>query len=96
MEPKGNAFTEKTPFFISPAYSVPRITIYMRLLEVDLHGCCGGHALGEVAGRELTSIVDDEVGLAKTCELFLGRADQRVVLPSLSIKGNTRNCGDVP
>ena len=29
---------------------------HFHALEVDLHGCCGGHALGEAVGRELTSI----------------------------------------
>ena len=28
---EGRTMTEKTPFFISPAYSVPRMTISMRL-----------------------------------------------------------------
>ena len=53
---------------------------HLHPLEVDLDGGSGAHALGEAVGRELTSIVDDEVRLAKLRKLLLRWTDKHVVL----------------
>jgi hypothetical protein len=45
-------------------------------LEVDLDGSLGGHSSGEPVGGELSSVVDDEVGLSELLELFGGGSDQ--------------------
>ena len=55
---------------------------HLHAFEVDLHGGCRRHALGEAVGRELSSIVDDKVRLAKVCELLLSGANQHVILRS--------------
>jgi len=49
-------------------------------LEVDGNGGGRGHTGSKSVGRELTSVVDDEVGLAEVLELFRGRSDKHVVL----------------
>ncbi len=54
---------------------------HLHALEVDLNRCGRAHSLGETIGRELTSVVDDELGLAKVSELFFGRTDEHVMLP---------------
>ena len=53
---------------------------HFHTLEVDLDGGSGAHALGETVGRELTGVIDDEVRLAKLCELLFGGSDKHVVL----------------
>ena len=53
---------------------------HFHTLEVDLDGSSGAHALGETVSRELAGVVDDEVGLAKVCELLFGGSDKHVVL----------------
>jgi len=53
---------------------------HFHALEVDLNRGGRAHALGEAIGGELTSIVDDEVGLAKVGKLFISGADKHVVL----------------
>ena len=53
---------------------------HLHALEVDLHGRCRRHALREAVGRELASIVDDKVRLAKVSQLFWRRPDEHVVL----------------
>jgi hypothetical protein len=49
-------------------------------LEVERDGGGRSHTGGESIGGELTSVVDDEVWLAKVLELFSGRSDKHVVL----------------
>lgn len=53
---------------------------HFHTLEVDFDGGSGAHALGETVGRELSGIVNDEVGLAKLGELLFGGSDKHVVL----------------
>lgn len=53
---------------------------HLHALEIDFNGGSGTHTLGETVGGELTSIVDDKVGLAKVFELLLGWANEHVVL----------------
>ena len=53
---------------------------HLHALEVDLHGRCRRHALREAVRRELASVVDDEVRLAKVSQLFWRRPDEHVVL----------------
>jgi len=53
---------------------------HFHALEVDLDRGSGAHTLGEPVGRELASVVDDEVWFTKLVELLLGRSDQHVVL----------------
>ena len=53
---------------------------HFHTLKVDLHRRSAAHTLGESVGRELASVVDDEVGLAKVRQFFLSRADQHIVL----------------
>ena len=68
---------------------------HLHTLEVDLNGSCRRHALGESVCRELTSIVDDEIGFTKVCELLFGWADKHVVLKSKSKRSKYRtNEGD--
>ena len=54
---------------------------HLHTLEVDLDGRSRAHTLRESVGRELASIVDDEVRLAEFQEFRLGGTDQHVVLP---------------
>ncbi len=58
---------------------------HFHALKVNFDGGCGGHALREAIGRELAGIVDDKVGLAKVCELFLGGTDKHVILRMIRI-----------
>jgi len=53
---------------------------HFHTLEVDLDRGSTAHTLGKAVGRELTRVVDDEVGFAKVCQLFFRWADQHVVL----------------
>lgn len=53
---------------------------HLHTLEVDLNGSCRRHALGESVCRELTSIVNDEIGLAEISKLFFRWSNQHVVL----------------
>ena len=53
---------------------------HFHTLEVDLHRGSATHALGETVGRELASIVDDEIGLAKGGQFLFSGADQHIVL----------------
>jgi len=53
---------------------------HLHALKIDFNRGGGAHTLGETVGGELTSIVDDKVGLAKVFELLLGRANEHVVL----------------
>lgn len=53
-------------------------------LKVDFDRGRRGHARRESVGGELTSVVDDKVGLAKVGKLLGCRADQHVVLSSSS------------
>lgn len=52
---------------------------HLHALEVDLDGGGGGHSGGETVGRELASVVDDEVGLSEVGELLGGGTDKHVV-----------------
>jgi len=52
---------------------------HLHTLEVDFNRGCGTHTLRKTVGRELTSVVDDEVWFTKVGELLLGRADQHVM-----------------
>jgi len=47
--------------------------------------------LSETIGRELTSVVDDELGLAKVGKLFFGRTDEHVMLP-IFVREMHRRC----
>ena len=53
---------------------------HLHALEVDLDAGRRAHALREAVGGELAGVVDDEVGLAKVCELLFGGSDKHVVL----------------
>ena len=53
---------------------------HLHALEVDLDGGRRAHSLGEAVGGELSSVVDDEVGLAEVLKLFFRRSDEHVVL----------------
>jgi hypothetical protein len=53
---------------------------HFHALKVDLNRSGAGHAGSETVGRELTSIVDDEVRFTPVGEFFLGWADKHVVL----------------
>lgn len=53
---------------------------HLHSLEVDLDGGGRGHSGGESVGRELSSVVDDEVGLSEGLELSLRRSNEHVVL----------------
>lgn len=53
---------------------------HLHSLEVDPDGGGGSHTGGESVGRELTSIVDDEIGLAEIFEFLRSRSNEHVVL----------------
>ena len=53
---------------------------HLHALEVDFNRGGGGHALGESICRELSGIVDDEIGVTEVLKLFLRRTDEHVVL----------------
>lgn len=53
---------------------------HLHSLEVDPDGGGGSHTGGESVGRELTSIVDDEIGLAEIFELLRSWSNEHVVL----------------
>src|ERR1700720_3422710 len=65
----------KTPFFISPAYSVPRITISRFSSERSMDVGDVIPAVRRFAG-ESTGIVDHVIRLAKICQFICGRPDQ--------------------
>ena len=66
--------TVKTPFFISPAYSVPRITS-SPVLEAEVDAGLRGHADREPIGRKLAGVVDHVIGLAEVFQLLLAWAE---------------------
>lgn len=49
-------------------------------LEVDSDGSGGSHASCESVGRELTSVVDDEIRLAEVFEFLRSWSNEHVVL----------------
>jgi hypothetical protein len=53
---------------------------HLHTLEVYLDGSSRTHAFCKTVGRKLTSIVDNEIGLAKVAELLFGRADKHIML----------------
>jgi hypothetical protein len=53
---------------------------HFHTLEVDLDGRRTAHTLGKAVRRELASVVDDKIGLAKVGEFFFRWTDQHVVL----------------
>ena len=53
---------------------------HLHPLKVDLNGGRGGHSFCESIGRELASIVDDEVGFTEVLQFFFGGSDKHVVL----------------
>jgi len=65
---------------------------HLHALEIDFNGGGRAHTLGKTVGRELTSIVDDKVGLAKVFELLLSWANEHVVLRHVrnNMKGDWR------
>lgn len=63
-------------------------------LKVDLNRRRRGHTSGETVGRELTSVVDDKVWLAKVLELLARRADQHVVHEE-GVVGTSANDSDL-
>jgi hypothetical protein len=65
-----------TPFFISPAYSVPRMT--SRGAQGEADAGVAGHALGVGVGGELAGVEDHVVGLAEAGQLVGGGADEHV------------------
>lgn len=82
--------TEKIPSVCVRACSDLRRTLHLArvlgakndhltTLEVDLDGRGRGHAGGEAVRRELTGVVDGEIGLAEVGELLGGRTDEHVV-----------------
>lgn len=52
---------------------------HLHTLEVDLNRGRRGHTGGESVGGELTSIVDDEIGLSEVGEFSGSRSDKHVV-----------------
>lgn len=52
---------------------------HLATLEVDLDGRCRSHASGEPVSRELTCVVDNEVGIAEALKLLTVGSDEHVV-----------------
>lgn len=48
---------------------------HLHTLEVDLDRGSGTHTLGKAIGRELASIIDNEVRFAEVAQLLLGWSD---------------------
>lgn len=53
---------------------------HLHSLEVDPNGGGGSHAGGESVGRELTSVVYDEIGLAEIFEFLRSWSNEHIVL----------------
>ena len=53
---------------------------HLHALEIDLDGCGRCHARCETIGGELTSVVNDKIGITKAGEFLGSRADEHVVL----------------
>jgi len=53
---------------------------HLHTLEIDFHRSRRTHALCESVSWKLASIVDDEIGLSKFCQLLWCGSDQHVML----------------
>jgi hypothetical protein len=70
--------TKDTFFHLTRVFSTK--DDHLHTLKVDFDRGGGRHAFGETVGRELSSIVDNEIGLSKVCELFFGGTNKHVIL----------------
>lgn len=65
-------------------------------LEIDLDRGGGCHTGRESIGRELTSVVNDEIGFTKVGEFLCSRSNQHVVLVVRRVFNTYSREGDSP